>query len=67
METSLRFLVEKARRMLKGTINHILTETKLPAFLLEGVLLDMLADVRGQMLTELSTEIDSQKEGEADE
>lgn len=60
-------LIEKARRIMKGTINHILIETKLPAHSLEGVLLDMLAETRGQMITELYAEMSAQKEGNTDE
>lgn len=60
-DKSLHFLIEKGRRILKAAINQILSETKLPAFLIEGILLDVLCDIREQKAMELYAEFESTK------
>lgn len=56
MKPSLPIILERARSILRNAINRVIKETALPAYLIEGILLDLLADVRAQKAAELAAE-----------
>ena len=56
MEPTLIIILERARAILKNALNRAIGETALPAYLLEGILLDLLADVRAQKAAEIAVE-----------
>ena len=63
METPLMVAVEEARLKLYSAFNNVAEETKLPPFLLEGVVTDLLSEIRKQKYVDLLAMIE-QKEGE---
>lgn len=56
MKPTLIIILERARAILKNALNRVIKETALPAYLIEGILLDLLADVRAQKAVELAAE-----------
>lgn len=56
MTPNLPIILERARSILRNAINRVIKETVLPAYLIEGILLDLLADVRAQKATEIAAE-----------
>lgn len=59
MKPTLIIILERARAILKNALNHVIAETALPAYLIEGVLLDLLAEVRAQKATEIAAEYEN--------
>ena len=55
---SLSTILERGRSILKNALNRVITETSLPAYLVEGILLDLLADVRAQKANEITVELE---------
>lgn len=56
MPTRLIIDLERARAILKNALHRVITEIKLPGYLIEGLLLDLLNDVRAQKAQELAAE-----------
>ena len=56
MKPTLIIILERARAILKNALNRVIAETALPAYLIEGVLLDLLAEVRAQKAAEIAVE-----------
>lgn len=56
MKPTLMLILEKGRAILHNALSRVINETALPAYLIEGILLDLLADVRAQKATELAAE-----------
>lgn len=56
MKPTLIIILERARAILKNALNRAIAETALPAYLLEGILLDLLAEVRAQKAAEIAVE-----------
>ena len=56
MKPTLIIILERARAILKNALNRAIAETALPAYLLEGILLDLLAEVRAQKAAEIAAE-----------
>lgn len=56
MKPTLIIILERARAILKNALNRAIAETALPAYLIEGILLDLLAEVRAQKAAEFSAE-----------
>lgn len=56
MNPSLIIILERARGILKRALNRVITKTALPAYLIEGILLDLLAEVRAQKAVEIAAE-----------
>lgn len=56
MKPTLIIILERARAILKSALNRALAETALPAYLIEGILLDLLAEVRAQKAAEIASE-----------
>lgn len=67
MKPSLLFILERARAILKNSLNRVIQETALPAYLIEGLLVELLAEVRGQKAAELVAEATSLSEKENNE
>ena len=63
-EKPLMIVIEEARAQLFDAFNSIVKETKLPSFLLEGVVNDLLSDIRRQKNIELMTMLDMKEEEE---
>ena len=59
MKPNLILILERARAILKTALNRVIAETALPAYLIEGLLLDLLAEVRAQKAAELGTEYEA--------
>ena len=56
MKPTLIIILERARAILKNALNRVIAETALPAYLIEGILLDLLAEVRAQKAAEIAAE-----------
>ena len=56
MKPTLIIILERARAILKNALSRAINETALPAYLIEGILLDLLADVRAQTAAEIAAE-----------
>lgn len=56
MKPTLIIILERARAILKNALNRVIAETALPAYLIEGIILDLLADVRAQKAAEIAAE-----------
>lgn len=59
--TPLSVLMENARGRLIQSFNQILEETKLPAYLMEGMLLELLSETRSRKNLELISDINTMK------
>lgn len=55
----LSVLMENARGKLIQAFNQILDETKLPAYLMEGMLLELLSETRNRKNLELISDINA--------
>lgn len=51
--TPLSIMIESAKGKFIASFNEVLTETKLPAYLVEGIVLEILADLRNRKNIEL--------------
>ncbi len=68
----LSVMLENAKKMTASAIQDVLNQTKLPAYLFEGILVGLLADIREQKNNELIADIhmmhqeqkEDEKEGE---
>lgn len=49
--------IEQTRVKIISAVNKAIAESKLPAYLLEGVFLELLADVRESKVREISAEL----------
>jgi len=58
MKPSLVIILERARTILKNALHYAISETQLPAFLIEGILLDLLNDIREQKAKEITAEFE---------
>lgn len=63
-EKPLMIVIEEAKAQLFTAFNNIVKETKLPSFLLEGVVNDLLSDIRRQKNIDLMTMLDMKEEEE---
>lgn len=59
MNKSLASTLENAKLKMMTTFNQIVSEGNIPMYLYEGVLLEMLSDVRTQKNVELVSEINT--------
>lgn len=64
MEKSLMVVVEETKLKVYSALNQIVEESKLPPFLFEGILTEMLADVRNQKFINLMAEMNGKEEAE---
>ena len=55
----LSVLMENARGKLMQAFNQVLDETKLPAYLMEGMLLELLSETRNRKNLELISDINA--------
>ena len=60
----LSVVMESARTKLIGAFNETAQESRLPAFLLEGIVEGLLADIRARKNTELAAAMNATKEEE---
>ena len=55
--TPLSLIIENAKTHLTKECNNIIENYQLPAFLMEGIVLDLLAEVRKQKTIEIMSDI----------
>lgn len=65
----LSVMIENAKAMMIASFNQVQAETALPAYLMEGIVLDLLAQVRNQKNLELVSDynkmqVQEEKKGE---
>ncbi len=60
----LSVLMENARGKLLQAFNQVLDETKLPAYLMEGMLLELLSETRNRKNLELISDINAMQNKE---
>lgn len=64
----LSIMLENAKGMMNEAFNEVLQQTHLPAFLMEGIVCDLLAEIRKQKNLELISDynktINKEREGE---
>lgn len=60
----LSVLMENARGKLIQAFNQVLDETKLPAYLMEGMLLELLSETRNRKNLELISDINTMQNKE---
>ena len=60
----LSVLMESARGKLIQAFNQVMDETRLPAYLYEGMLLELLSEVRNRKNLELISDINTMNEQE---
>ena len=60
----LSVLMENARGKLVQAFNQLLDETKLPAYLMEGMLLELLSETRNRKNLELISDINAMQNKE---
>lgn len=53
MNTPLSVIIEKTRLEMRTAVNQVIQKSNLPAYLLEGIILDILADIRSQHISEI--------------
>lgn len=58
MKPSLSIILERALSILRSALTRVIKETALPAYLIESLLLDLLAEVREQKAADLSAELE---------
>jgi hypothetical protein len=63
----LSVMIENARGMMLDSFNEVIEKTNLPAYLLEGVVIDLLSEVRKQKNIELVAALNSMNEAEQEE
>lgn len=56
MNTPLNVMIEQAKMKMVNSFNQVVQESHLPAYLIEGILLGILADVREQKSMELTSD-----------
>lgn len=69
MNKPLSILLEQARMNILNATNQAIQESNLPSYLIEGVLCDVLSDIRKQKAVELVMDYEKMnevKEGESD-
>lgn len=60
----LSIMIESAKSKFISSFNKVLEETKLPAYLVEGIVLEILADLRNRKNFELMIDYHNLKEKE---
>lgn len=65
--TPLSVLMENARGKLIQAFNQVIDETKLPAYLMEGMLLELLSETRNRKNLELISDINAMQNKEKTE
>lgn len=63
----LSLMLENAKRMTVEAVQDVLNQTKLPAYLYEGILIGVLSDIREQKNQELMSDINLMNQDEEQE
>ncbi len=56
MDMPLSIMLENAKSMFISAFNQVSEQTKLPAYLIEGIMLGILSDIRAQKNIELTAD-----------
>lgn len=67
MELPISLKIENAKGKILSMLNDVSLEYKLPAFILEGVIADVLSDVRSQAKIELLNDVNAILNKKSDE
>ena len=59
-------MVHNARIYMNDAVKAVMNETNLPPYLMDGIISEVLADIRRQELTELGVSSSDKKEGISD-
>lgn len=63
----LSIMLENAKGLMFQAVNKVQEQTKLPAYLFEGILMEILADVRNQKNLELVSDFNKMNQAENEE
>ena len=63
----LSIMLENAKRRTFQAFNQVQEKTQLPAFLMEGIVMELLADIRNQKNIELMSDFNRMNEQEGQE
>lgn len=63
----LSIMLENAKGLMFQAVNQMQEKTKLPAFLFEGIIMEILADVRNQKNIELMSDFNRMNEQQEEE
>ena len=63
----LSLMIEEARSNINSAFSKVVEESRLPAYLLEGVVADLLSEIRKQKNLELLADINSANKKEEEE
>ena len=64
VEVSLGLIIENTKKEMRTAVNQVICQSGLPAYLIEGVLTEILAEVRKQVNMELVEELTAPKQNE---
>lgn len=56
-KTSLPIIMEQTKTMMRNAYNEVRSTTKLPAFLMEGIIAELLAEVRNEKNAEIMSQV----------
>lgn len=65
-KASLPIIMEQTKTMMRNAYNEVRSTTRLPAFLMEGVLVELLAEVRNEKNAEIMSQVAMEEEKEAE-
>lgn len=63
----LSIMLENAKGLMFQAVNKVQEQVKLPAYLFEGILMEVLADVRNQKNLELVSDFNKMKQAEMEQ
>lgn len=67
MEKPLILIIEETRKDMIQAINNVTAKSGIPAFLLEGIILEVLSDIRNMKNRELTAAIEEMNEKKMDD
>lgn len=65
-KASLPIIMEQTKTMMRNAYNEVRRTTRLPAFLMEGILVELLAEVRNEKNAEIMSQVTAEEEEESE-
>lgn len=65
-KASLPIIMEQTKTMMRNAYNEVRRTTRLPAFLMEGILVELLAEVRNEKNAEIMSQVAAEEEEETE-
>lgn len=65
-KASLPIIMEQTKTMMRNAYNEVRRTTRLPAFLMEGILVELLAEVRNEKNAEIMSQVAAEEEEESE-